>query len=210
MKLVAALTDPADAAHAREKGADLVEMRFDLMGGEPEDRAKEVSALCPLPRIATLRSVQEGGRYSGDPDEWFRKLAPVLPSVDYVDVEQRFSRHADKVKKAGKKVIASCHTDVMPDLYGLYDLERTLRTYGDVVKIIVTPQNEDDLIELISFTHTIRLPVCTGVMGPRFRYARAILPLFGSGLVYCSVGTPTSEGQYSLEEFVRLKNILGF
>jgi 3-dehydroquinate dehydratase-1 len=46
------------------------------------------------------------------------------------------------------------------------------------------------------------------VMGDRFRYARAILPLFGSELVYCSVGTPTAEGQYSVEEFTQLIQLL--
>ena len=37
--------------------------------------------------------------------------------------------------------------------------------YGDIVKIIVTPQNEEDIIESIAFTHAVKKPVCTGVMG---------------------------------------------
>ena len=41
-------------------------------------------------------------------------------------------------------------------------------------------------------------------MGGQFRYARAILPLFGSDMVYCHVGTATAAGQYSVQEFVRL------
>jgi len=79
---------------------------------------------------------------------------------------------------------------------------------GDIVKIIVTPFEDDDIINLIAFTHAIKKPLCTGVMGTRFRYARAILPLFGSHLVYCHAGAETAEGQYSVDEFVRLMALL--
>jgi len=87
-------------------------------------------------------------------------------------------------------------------------MERELRAYGDIVKIIVTPANAEDVIELIAFTHAVKGPVCTGVMGTQFRYARAILPLFGSELVYCHAGTATASGQYSVQEFVRLMELL--
>ena len=42
-------------------------------------------------------------------------------------------------------------------------------------------------------------------MGASFRYARAVLPLFGSEFVYRHTGVPTAEGQYSVEEFVALE-----
>ena len=80
--------------------------------------------------------------------------------------------------------------------------------YGDIVKIIVTPRNEDDIIDLIAFTHSIKKPLCTGVMGAQFRYARAILPLFGSELAYCHTGSRTAEGQYSVQEFRTLDKLL--
>jgi 3-dehydroquinate dehydratase-1 len=45
-------------------------------------------------------------------------------------------------------------------------------------------------------------------MGTQFRYARAILPLFGSELIYCNVGTATAAGQYSVEEFIKLRELM--
>ena len=90
----------------------------------------------------------------------------------------------------------------------LFGLEQELRAYGDIPKIIVTPENEDDLIDLIAFTRAAKKPICTGVMGARFRYARAILPLFGSELVYCHTGDPTAAGQYSVKEYVALARLL--
>jgi len=90
----------------------------------------------------------------------------------------------------------------------LFVLEQELRSYGEIPKIVVTPGNEDDLIDLIAFTHAAKKPICTGVMGVAFRYARAILPLFGSEFVYCHTGVPTAVGQYSVEEFVALRKLL--
>lgn len=209
MKIVGALTDPNDAALAQAQGADMVEIRFDLMDGDPAALAEQVTAHCTLPVIATFRSLQEGGRYSGTPDEWLGRISTLLPYVDFVDIERRFSQHAGTIRLGGKVVIASYHSDRMPSLYELFDLERTMRLFGDIVKIIVTPQSRADLIDLITFTNAVTEPLCTGVMGDEFRYARAILPLFGSDLVYCRIGQPAAAGQYSVEEFVRLRALLG-
>jgi len=208
MKIVAALTDPAHASRAQDQGADMIELRFDLMEGDPKKLVNQCRKACSLPVIGTLRSAQEGGRFFGNGEEWEKKIQPIIPLVDYVDVEQQFARNAACVKDAGTKIIASYHAAVMMPLHVLFVLERELRAYGDIVKIIVTPANEEDIIELIAFTHAVKGPVCTGVMGAQFRYARAILPLFGSELVYCHVGTATASGQYSVQEFVRLMELL--
>nr|WP_319375507.1 type I 3-dehydroquinate dehydratase [uncultured Methanoregula sp.] len=208
MKIIAALTDPADASLAQQQGADMIELRLDLVETGPEEAVQQCRKHSNLPVIATFRSAQEGGRYFGNGDEWEKKIRSVLPLVEYVDVEQQFMRNAACVKEAGKKIIASHHAPIMMPLPVLFVLERELRAYGDIVKIIVTPQNENDIIELIAFTHEIKMPICTGVMGSKFRFARAVLPLFGSEFVYCHVGKTTAEGQYSVEEFRQLVKLL--
>ncbi|OPX62590.1 MULTISPECIES: type I 3-dehydroquinate dehydratase [unclassified Methanoregula] len=210
MKIVAALTDPVNAVLAQEQGADMIELRLDLFEGDLAGHAKRCRQQVTLPIIATLRSGAEGGRYFGNADEWMKQLAPLMPYVDYIDIEQRFSDNAPAIRAVGKQVIASSHEGRMLSLTELFHLERNLRAFGDIPKIIVTPQNEDDLIDLISFTAAAKKPICTGVMGSQYRQARAILPMFGSELVYCSVGAaPTAEGQFTVEEFVQLRNLLG-
>jgi 3-dehydroquinate dehydratase-1 len=209
MKIVAALTDPTHAVIAQEQGADLIELRLDLFEGDLAGHVRRCRKQVTLPIIATLRSGVEGGRYFGNAEEWMQRLAPIVPLVDYIDIEQRFSENAPAIRAVGKLVIASCHEAGMLNLTELFHLERNLREFGDIPKIIVTPQGEDDLIDLISFTCAAKKPICTGVMGAGHRYARAILPLFGSEFVYCYVGTPTAEGQYSVEEFVQIRKLLG-
>jgi len=208
MKIVAALTDPAHAVTAQEQGADLIELRLDLYEGDLAEHTRRCREQVTLPIIATLRSAPEGGQYFGNAEEWMDRLSPLAPLVDYIDIEQRFSVHAPALRAVGKQVIASCHEGKMLSLTELFHLERDLRAFGDIPKIIVTPQSEDDLIDLISFTCAAKKPICTGVMGSHLRHARAILPLFGSEFVYCHTGNPTAEGQYSVEEFVQLRKLL--
>ena len=208
MQIVAALTDPADASRAQEQGADIIELRFDLIEGDALASVQVCKDACSLPIIGTIRSAQEGGQFFGDAAAWLEKIYPVLTLVDYIDIEQRFASCISTVKESNTAIIASYHTGEMMPLPALFALERDLRTYGDIVKIVVTPQNEEDIIELIAFTHAIKKPVCTGVMGTQYRYARAILPFFGSRFVYCHTGTRTAEGQYSVKDFIALITLL--
>jgi 3-dehydroquinate dehydratase-1 len=208
MEIVAALTEPADASRAQELGADIIELRFDLIEGDPLASVLVCKDACSLPIIGTIRSAQEGGQFFGDAAAWLEKIYPVISLVDYIDVEQRFASCISRVKESKPAIIASYHTGEMMSLPVLFALERDLRAYGDIVKIVVTPRNEEDILELIAFTHAIKKPVCTGVMGAQFRHARAILPFFGSRFVYCHAGTRTAEGQYSVQDFVSLMALL--
>ena len=209
MKIVAALTDPAHAGKAKKLGADIIELRIDLYDGDLLKIVKKAKAACGLPVILTLRSAQEGGQFFGTPEEWMAKLAPLLPYADYVDVERQFANNVPAIREAGKKIIASHHSGQMVPLYILFVMERELRVYGDIPKIVVTPQGDEDVLELLAFTQAAHKPICTGVMGGEFRHARAMLPLFGSEFVYCHMGEPTAAGQYSVQEFVELRRILG-
>jgi len=201
MKIVASIADPGQSVAAQDMGADLIELRLDLMDDDCVLGVQECKRQTELPLIATLRSAHEGGNYFGNAEEWFRVIQPVIPLVDYIDVERRFSAHAEAIRAKEVTIIASSHIQEMPSLFELFALERELRSYGDIPKIVVTPRHEEDIIELISFTHAAKKPVCTGVMGTQFRTVRLILGLlFGSEFVYCHAGTPTAEGQFSVAE----------
>jgi 3-dehydroquinate dehydratase-1 len=187
---------------------DLLEVRLDLGGTGLLESVQPLRQAPGIPVIATLRSKAEGGRFSGDEKEWIRILRPLLPLADRVDVELRFRRHAPEIRKAGKPVIASCHLAGMPDLQQLKSLERDLRSYGDLPKIVVTPRDQRDLLALFSYTLTAEKPICVGVSGESLRFARALLPLFGSELVYTHAGVPTAAGQYHIREFRNLWDLL--
>ena len=208
MKIIASLTDAGLAVAARDAGADMIECRLDLMAGDPVAQVRACREQVALPIIATIRSGAEGGRFFGDADEWFRQIQPVFPYVEYVDIEQRFARHAAEIRAEKKIIIASYHTSQAMALPDLFMLERELRVYGDIPKIIITPSTAEDIVDLAAFTCAAKKPVCTGVMGAAFRYARVMLPFFGSGFVYCSTGTATATGQYTVGEFTDIMKLM--
>ena len=102
MKIVAALTDPLQASRAEKQGADMIELRLDLMEGNTKKLVQQYKKICSLPVIATLRSAQEGGQFFGDGKEWEKKIRPIISLVDYVDVEHQFVKNAVCVKEAEK------------------------------------------------------------------------------------------------------------
>lgn len=210
MKIVVSLTSPDEIQKAVALGADFIELRLDLMGENLSSVMAGCSGDCNVPLIATLRSRDEGGRFTGDPEQWFSTIQPVLDLVDYVDVERKFRTFAPMIRYQHNTVIASAHIKYMPSPDDLRAIERDLRSYGDVPKIAVTPASAHDLLDFLSFTLDAEKPIITTVMGGEFRYARTFLPFFGSEMVYCHIGTPTAEGQYDIRELEQLQELLAY
>jgi len=207
MRIVASLSDPVDIEEAVSASPDLIEFRLDLMENET-GVIRDAMQRARCPRIVTLRSVEEGGRFAGDPDLWRRTVAPFLPCAEYIDIERRFSEHAPVMAGPGRRIIASCHLPGMPPVGELERLAGELRRFGDIPKIVVTPAHHRDVLTLLRFTLESPTPIATGVMGTSWRWVRGILPRFGSDLAYCHVGRSTAAGQYSVEEFRRLVDLL--
>ena len=209
MKIVATVVNAREASVAAGLCPDLVEVRIDLMQGDPLGELPSVRSAFSGPVILTIRSTGEGGEFAGTPGDWWERLEPLLRFGDLVDVESRFSSFVPRIHRMGKGIIASRHTEDMPSPGELRQIERDLRSYGDIPKIIVRPRNESDLLDLLKFTLEAERPVCTGVLGDSFRFARAILPLFGSELAYTHAGTQAAPGQFSLEDFKKIQALLG-
>jgi 3-dehydroquinate dehydratase-1 len=209
MRIVATVVNAREAARAAGLCPDLLEVRIDLMEGDPARELPAIRSAWAGPVILTIRSSDEGGGFGGKPEEWWTTLRPLLRFGDIVDVEQPFSSRAPEIRRLGKGIIASCHIDKMPALGDLWRIEQDLRRYGDIPKIVVRPADERDLLDLLSFTLAAEKPICTGVLGEAFRFARAILPFFGSELVYAHAGTPAAPGQFSLEDFKKIQTLLG-
>jgi len=202
------LSSPRQFESDQIKEADAIEIRLDLITEPIKDQMQQLAASFKGPIILTLRSSDEGGAFAGDPTLWMDRLMPFLPLVTMVDIEIRFKEHASRFKEMGITTIASCHRNemLMPDeLMALY---HELRSFGDIPKIAVQPQDTDDLLTLLQFTNAAPKPLIVSVTGTVCRYARPLLPLFGSLYTYCYIDSPTSPGQYSLREMRMLAHLL--
>lgn len=207
MQLVASVADPQDIPGAVAEGADCIELRLDLFPCELPVAGVQAVRECRLPIILTVRSGEEGGAFSGSTGEWRALMEPWLPLAAMIDIEQRFSTTAPVYQDLGKEIIASFHTALMPSGPELREIESRLRRYG-IPKIVVGPCSPDDVLSLCAFTLHAEQPVITSVMGSRFRFARLILPLFGSSFLFCAAGRPTAEGQFSVREARELLDAL--
>lgn len=208
MDLVAPVVGLDDLETVVSARPDLIELRLDLI---ERDDHRVLVARCgelTIPLIVTVRSLEEGGAFAGDEADCARLLEPFLPIARYIDLERRFRAIAPACREAGCAVIASAHLATMLPLPELFGLERELRSYGDLPKLVLAPSSDDDLLDLLSFTHAATNPICTSIAGTAYRHARALLPLFGSALAYCAAGQPSSPGQYTLDEMRELMRLL--
>jgi len=208
MKVAASVSDLSFIQEALEHGADLIEIRLDLLGDTSHEQVISSLKGIDIPVLLTLRSEREGGRFQGDADEWWEIMEPFIPDAEMIDLEQSFIELAPRLREMGKTLIASFHSNLMPGPGELEAIGNALRTYGHIPKIVPKPRDNDDLISLISFTQHSPKPVITSVMGEDFRFARILLAFFGSEVIFSYVGAPASPGQYHLREAKSLLEML--
>ncbi|HUU74935.1 MAG TPA: type I 3-dehydroquinate dehydratase [Methanoregulaceae archaeon] len=204
MKIAASVSDLSSIEQALLYGADLIEIRLDRMSETSDDALRHSLSRINLPVLLTLRSDKEGGEFSGDASGWWDRIEPLIPVADMVDVEQSFMVHAPRIREMEKTVIASFHTLSMPGTGELQDIRNTLAGFGDIPKIVPRPMDYDDVLTLAAFTHHSPKPVITSIMGEKFRFARIMLALFGSSVLFSYVGSPASAGQFHLKEAIDL------
>jgi 3-dehydroquinate dehydratase-1 len=209
---------------AQESGADIIELRLDLLEEENNiiAKVKEFVAQLKMPVIVTNRRKEEGGSFSGTEVQRIGILNDILETgiVNAVDIEF-YSPEASKrviVEKAKSlhiPVIFSFH-----DFYGMPGRSDILNTIagmyeegGSIAKISVTPKTLSDALLLLNLTHELtaggKLVVTIG-MGTIGRHLRVIAPLYGSVLTYGFIeGKGVAPGQFSVKALRRMQKELG-
>lgn len=208
IRIIASLSSPREFQSPLIKEADAVEIRLDMITEPIGDALHTLRDSFDGPIVLTLRSSNEGGAYAGDTDGLWDRILPYLSLIDMVDLETRFQNHANAVKNHHKSVIASCHQNSMPSADEMQKLIQTLHGYGDIVKIAVQPQTQEDLLNLLKITADCPYPIIMSVTGTTYRYARPLLCLFGSLYTYCYIESATSPGQYNIREMQLLSHLL--
>jgi 3-dehydroquinate dehydratase-1 len=199
MQVVASVVDPRYIPVAQEAGADVIELRLDRFPAGLTPESATILDENNLPLILTVRSRQEGGGFSGSPKDWQALIEPFLPYAAFVDMEQQLRSLAPEIRQSGKTIIASFHYEGMLSSESLDSVQSRLRQYG-TPKIVVQPGTMEDVLSFCSFTHHAEKPVITSIMGEKFRFARILLPIFGSSMIFCYAGIPAAEGQFTVSE----------
>jgi 3-dehydroquinate dehydratase type I len=199
---------------ARDEGADLLEWRLDVTR-DPE--VEMVLPQSPLPVIATVRSVEQGGYFSGTRQEQLRLLIRAATSgSSYVDWEFRPGEPLpDQLSVMRERVILSYHdfeqTPADRELESLFDQMAASST--GVVKVVTLAQRKEDNISLLNLIGRGRnrgvevVAFCLGALG---RISRLACLLMGGAFTYAALesGAEAAPGQLSLAKMRQLLEML--
>lgn len=212
--IVAAIGEmPFDSAkRAKELGADILELRIDLLDSDAHLALQDIKKT-GLPVIITNRMKQEGGAWKGSEDERIRTLISFLPMADAVDIELCAKDRDAVVKKArdaGKTVIISTHdfqktpgNDIMKGI-----ISKSFAAGADIAKLAVMPNSLADVLRLFDVTLQTEREVCVIAIGETGRHSRVIAPLYGSVMTYGYVEKATAPGQLRVDELKQVMKLL--
>ena len=212
---------------AAEIGADILEIRLDLLGIRDLNTAAEtiskIKSETGLPVIITNRSYIEGGKWDGKETERISLIINLLSLIngpDAVDIElstneDERDRTVESAKNNGKTVIISSHdfskTPSFKEMKAT--LEDAFIAGADIAKLAVMPQSLKDVIDMLRVTLDVGWAgkaICTIAMGDLGKHTRAIAPFYGSVLTYGSVENTilTPLGQLPVDKLKKILELL--
>jgi len=216
-----------DANRAKESGADVIELRLDLLEGDERniEKVKEFLEEQKLPVIVTNRRREEGGSFVGTEEERIAMLSRIIETAPVNAVDIEFHSH-EEVKN---KIIETATNLHLPVIISFHDfngmprrediltiLESMYDEGGSIAKIAVTPKSLSDALFLLTLTHEVssvrKLLVCIGMgSGSVGRHLRLIAPLYGSVLTYGYIEGEESvaPGQFSVSELRLILDKIG-
>lgn len=200
------------AIKAKELGADILEIRIDLLDMDACQLLEDLKKL-GLPLIITNRMKQEGGAWNGSEEERIQTLISLMPMADMVDIELCAQERASVVEKArssGKTVIMSMHDfQKTPDLDIMMGIiKESFDAGADIAKLAVMPNSLEDVLRLLEVTLHAKGAVCTIAMGEIGRHSRVVAPIYGSVMTYGYVGNAIAPGQLRIDELRSILKVL--
>lgn len=212
--------DPAENAKAANwLGADVLELRLDLLNFSDLDEAKKtierIKVNTGLPCIATNRLPSDGGKWEGNEDERIAVLTDILPLVEAVDIElsadtEQRNKVVEAAKAAGVTVIVSAHdfneTPTVEEMKKI--LNSAHEAGGDIAKLAVMAKSKQDVLDVLQATADTEKPVCTIAMGEVGKHSRIVAPCYGSRLTYGAIAQAVAPGQIKIHELKSALEIL--
>lgn len=202
---------------ARFEGADLIEWRADYLA--PEDILPLAPAV--FERFAgkdilfTLRTVAEGGQLAVSDEDYVALIRHVndLYQPAYLDFEYYSHQDVfDQVADLPNLVLSYHNFDRTPE--NLMEMFSELTALAPrVVKIAVMPQQEQDVLDLMTYTRGFKTlnpnqDYATMSMGDLGKLSRLAGDLVGSSWSFASLTAASAPGQLSLADMTHMREVL--
>ena len=206
------LIQQAEAQHA-----DLIEVRLDNL--KSREKIFEIPSFSKIPLIATNKSIQQHGSFSGTEKERQKILVDAAKhGFTYVDVDMGASSRNELIsnlKDIGVKVIVSFHDfELTPSLVLLSNiLDEQLALGANICKIITTARIVEDNLTTLNFVSDaskLTELVCFA-MGELGKLSRLLSPVFGAIFTFACLDDKrkTAKGQLTIQEMRLGYKILG-
>ena len=202
--------------NAKEKGADIIELRIDQFRDRSIDYIlQKISFIKELNLgiIATIRSAKEGGTPISD-YERERIFKSIAPDVDIIDIELSSENIREKVIKIAKEnntlALISYHdfekTPSEEEIQSIID--KSISIGADIVKYAFNVKTRDDVARIMCTTYKNKDKKLVAIgMGELGRITRTAGFFFGSLITYSYMGVAFAPGQVEIE---KLKDELEF
>jgi 3-dehydroquinate dehydratase-1 len=202
---------------AEAQHADLIEVRLDSLTAH--DRIAEIPACSKTPLIATNKSTEQHGKFSGTETERQKILVDAAKTgFTYVDVDLGTPNQTELISSlhaAGAKVIVSFHdfeqTPTVAQLNNVLDEEVALG--ADVCKIITTARTVKDNLITLNFVSEAskKVKLVCFAMGDLGKQSRLVSPVFGTFFTFASLDEKrkTAKGQLTIQEMNSAYEALG-
>ena len=194
----------AQARAAVEAGADVVELRADLLGADPSARdvVELAGALATrttsAPLLVTVRTTAEGGGARLD-DDAYRALLPALAEglAALPDRGRPAALDVELARGRTAGLVARAHAAGLDAVVSSHDV-------GATPPDAVMPRGPHDVARLLGVTarasEELDVPVVTMSMGGLGAVSRVSGAVFGSALTFATAGgAPSAPGQLPVE-----------
>jgi len=206
----------AQANKAFGLGADFVEFRFDFFKPDLVMPAAESVDGVKNRAVFTLRSVSQGGKFSGTEEErmrLLRKLAEKRPMLVDVELEtlQKNDNLADYLELANIPVLVSWHNfEGTPATEDLSKILTEMRLYSNYAKIVTMAKSVSDSLRLLDlYENAIGLYPIIFAMGEAGVLTRVLCTMYGAPFTYAALETAVAPGQLTVAQMRKLYDRIG-
>lgn len=193
-------------SQAKAAGADLAEIRVDLLALEEQPNWPAIFTQRVLPTIVTNRAAWEGGKAPDDEDARLQVLLlAVSLGVPYIDVElaaaEQFRKLCEKdgIRLSDTRLILSHHNFDRPlSAEEVQKVQKGMREAGaDVHKIAMAATSAMDNVLVFDTLAAAQVPTIMLAMGELGQLSRLAAPRFGAFLTFASAapGEESAPGQ---------------
>ncbi|GAX08192.1 MAG TPA: type I 3-dehydroquinate dehydratase [Lactobacillus sp.] len=215
------------AGEAVSSSADIAEWRLDYFN-DLEDTAgilstanRLVEILGDLPLIVTLRDRAEGGKRQIADADYLKLYTQIMLRTDVTAIDIEWRREPTIVDQ----LITLAHAHQVRTIISHHEFEHTptksemmaqlkkmAQLNGDVVKLAVMPESNDDVLNLMVATHdasqNISQPIITMAMGSLGAVTRVAGQTFNSVLTFATTSAVSAPGQLTVDQTRQILKII--